>query len=72
MTLLDTNTFVGAYPWRRVPATGPQDLLAAMDRAGIGRAWVSHLPGIFWRDPMEGNGFLLDLVRTEPRFSEVP
>lgn len=72
MTLLDVNAFVGAYPWRRVPATGPEDLLAAMDRTGIGHAWVSHLPGIFWRDPMEGNGFLLDLARTEPRFSAVP
>ncbi len=72
MSLVDVNAFIGAYPWRRVPGTAPADLLAAMDRTGIDQAWVSHLPGVFWRDPMEGNGFLFDLARAEPRFSAVP
>lgn len=72
MKLVDVNAFIGAYPWRRVPATSPGDLLAAMDRTGIDHVWVSHLPGVFWRDPMEGNDFLLDLARSEPRFSAVP
>ena len=47
----DVNAFLGSYPFRRVPGTSVVALLAAMDRTGIDEAWVSHLPGIFWRDP---------------------
>ncbi|HEU5170030.1 MAG TPA: amidohydrolase family protein [Gemmatimonadales bacterium] len=67
----DINVFLGAYPWRRVPGTSPDAVLRAMDRAGIGRAWVTHLPGLFWRDPAEGNGWLLEAVAREPRFRAV-
>lgn len=69
---IDVSAFVGAYPWRRVPGASIEALLAAMDRVGIDEAWVTHLPGIFWRDPMEGNGWLLDAVGREPRLRPVP
>jgi predicted TIM-barrel fold metal-dependent hydrolase len=69
---IDVNTSVGSYPWRRVPGTSPSALRAAMDRAGIDAAWVFHLPGIAWRDPMEGNSWLLDACSHEPRFTPVP
>src|SRR5207249_8678105 len=55
---IDVNAFLGAYPYRRVPATSPDGLLHAMTRAGIDEAWVSHLPSLFWRQPMEGNAWL--------------
>ena len=32
---VDCNAFLGAYPWRKVPGTSPEQLLSAMDRAGI-------------------------------------
>jgi hypothetical protein len=70
--ITDVNAFVGGYRWRRVPGTAPRDLLQAMDRTGIGEAWISHLPGIFWRDPSEGNAWLLDTARDERRFRPVP
>jgi len=57
---LDVNAFLGAYPWRRVPGTAPEALLAAMDRTGIEQAWVTHLPSLFWRDPTEGNPWLYE------------
>jgi hypothetical protein len=69
---VDVNAFVGAYPWRRVPGTAPDAVLAAMDRAAIDEAWVSHLPGVFWRDPTEGNAWLYDTVATRPRLRPVP
>ena len=69
---IDVNAFLGAYPFRRVPGTSPEALLAAMDRVGIDEAWVSHLPGVFWRDPTEGNAWLLDLARAQPRLRPVP
>ena len=69
---IDVNAFLGAYPWRRVPGTSPSSVLAAMDRAGIEQAWVTHLPGVFWRDPTEGNAWLFDAASREPRFRPVP
>jgi predicted TIM-barrel fold metal-dependent hydrolase len=68
---LDVNAFLGAYPFRRVPGTSPQALLAAMDRTGIDEAWVSHLRGIFWRDPAAGNAWLVETARSHPRLRPV-
>jgi hypothetical protein len=68
----DVNAFLGAYPFRRVPGTSPGAVLAAMDRVGIDEAWVTHLPGVFWRDPTEGNPWLLETARKERRFRPVP
>ena len=59
---IDVNVFVGAYPWRRVPGTSPDAVLHAMERVGVEQAWVTHLPGLFWRDPTEGNGWLCELA----------
>jgi len=67
----DANVFLGGYPFRRVPGTSPEAVLGAMDRVGIGRAWVSHLPGVFWRDPSEGNAWLLETCRANPRLRAV-
>jgi hypothetical protein len=69
---IDVNAFLGAYPFRRVPGTSPDAVVAAMDRVGIDEAWVSHLPGIFWRDPTEGNAWLLETTRRSPRLQAVP
>jgi predicted TIM-barrel fold metal-dependent hydrolase len=68
---IDVNAFVGAYPYRRVPGTSPDALLAAMDRTGVDEAWVTHLPGIFWRDPHEGNAWLLDTTGSHRRLRPV-
>jgi hypothetical protein len=69
---IDVNSFLGAYPYRRVPGTSPDALLAAMRRTGIDQAWVTHLPGIFWRDPGEGNAWLLSTAASEIRLRAVP
>jgi uncharacterized protein len=67
----DVNAFLGSYPFRRVPGTAPEALLAAMDRCGIDEAWVSHLPGIFWRDPAAGNPWLVETARRHPALRPV-
>ena len=38
---IDVNAFVGSYPFRRVPGTAPEAVLAAMDRTGVDRG-VDH------------------------------
>jgi predicted TIM-barrel fold metal-dependent hydrolase len=69
---IDVNAFVGAYPWRRVPGTSAAALIQAMDRTAIDTAWVSHLPGVFWRDPTEGNAWLYELTADQTRLRPVP
>jgi predicted TIM-barrel fold metal-dependent hydrolase len=68
----DVNVFLGSYPFRRVPGTAPDAILTAMDRTGIGAAWVSHLPSLFWKDPAAGNDWLYQVCDGEPRFSPIP
>lgn len=70
--MIDVNVFLGAYPWRRIPGTAPEAVLAAMDRVGIETAWVTHLPSLFWKDPAEGNGWLYDQALRMHRFRAVP
>jgi predicted TIM-barrel fold metal-dependent hydrolase len=67
----DASVFLGAYPYRRVPGTSPRAVIAAMDRVGVDHAWATHLPGIFWRDPTEGNGWLYETCGAEPRLRAV-
>jgi len=69
---IDVNAFLGAYPWRRVPGTSPDALLAALDRVAIDEAWVSHLPGLFWKDPTEGNPWLYEVTAVQSRLRPVP
>jgi uncharacterized protein len=69
---IDVNAFLGAYPWSRVPGTSPEALLAGLARAGIDQAWVTHLPGLFWRDPTEGNPWLFETCRHYPELRPVP
>lgn len=69
---IDVNAFLGAYPWRRVPGTAPEALLAAMDRVGTAEAWVSHLPSVFWRAPADGNAWLYEVGARHPRLRAVP
>ena len=69
---IDVNAFLGAYPFRRVPGTSPESLIAAMDRLAIDEAWVTHLPGVFWRDPAAGNPWLLETCARIPRLRPVP
>jgi hypothetical protein len=61
--IVDVSAFVGAYPFRRVPDTGPDALLRRMDQLEIGSAWVGHLPSVFARDPASGNRELAALLQ---------
>jgi predicted TIM-barrel fold metal-dependent hydrolase len=68
----DVSAFLGAYPWRKVPGTSAEAVLAAMARTAIDAAWVSHLPSFFWRDPMEGNAWLYEVAGRSDRLAAVP
>jgi len=69
---VDVNTFLGAYPFRRVPGTSAEALLQAMERVSVDEAWVSHLPSVFWRDPAAGNPWLYEVARRHQSLRPVP
>ena len=70
--IVDVNTFVGSYPFRRVTGSTLGHLAKSMTRLGIDQAWVSHLPSVFWRDPMEGNDSLLQATSDMAAMAPVP
>jgi hypothetical protein len=52
---VDVSALIGAYPFRELPHPDPGTLIGVLDREGIDRAWVGHLPTAFHRDPRKGN-----------------
>jgi uncharacterized protein len=69
---IDVNTFLGAYPFRKVPGTSVDALLQALDRMAVDQAWVTHLPSVFWRDPGAGNSWLYEVTERNGRLRPVP
>lgn len=57
--LVDHNAMIGPYPFRELPDPSPERLLADMDRLSVGRAWVGHVPSIWYSDVAAGNSSLL-------------
>ena len=53
--IIDLNASLGAYPFRALRHRTAADLLALMDRNGIGRAVVSSHAALFYRDGQRGN-----------------
>lgn len=69
----DHAALIGAYPFRRLPDPSPRALLAQLDRHGIARAWVGHVPSVWYRDAAAGNDELFAaLERHEGRLLPVP
>lgn len=56
--MIDVNCFIGAYPFRELPHPEPAVLVRVLEREGIERAWVGHLPTAFHRDVTAGNDAL--------------
>ena len=57
--LVDHNALIGPYPFRALPDPTPERLVADLARLGVARAWVGHVPSIFYRDAAAGNDELL-------------
>lgn len=60
---VDTNLFIGPYPFRYLPHPDPDVLVRVLDREGVDEGWVGHLPSAFYRDPSHGNTELYRAIR---------
>jgi predicted TIM-barrel fold metal-dependent hydrolase len=61
--IYDADTWIGHWPYSRLPHTTAADLLRQMDAAGIDKALVGSLQGIFYMDSHEANRELAGQVR---------
>lgn len=62
--MIDTNVSLGPWPFRRVPVDNAQALAERLRRAGVARAWVGSIEGVFQRDVEGANLRLAEACRT--------
>lgn len=72
MTQIDVNVFWGRYPWRDDPVRTASALSRELDQLGTSEAWISHVSGFFWRDPMAGNAELYRTFADDSRCRPIP
>ncbi|MGQ9515364.1 MAG: amidohydrolase family protein [Thermoproteota archaeon] len=61
--IIDFNTYVGNWPFRRLPVRSAEELLKLMDTHGIDVAAVSSLNSTLYIDVHEGNLELLEEIK---------
>ena len=64
--IVDVNTFLGHYPFRRVRYTTASEMIAHMNANGIDAGLVSSLHAVFYRDAQRGNEELLEAIGQFP------
>ena len=64
--MIDANSFLGEWPFRRLPYAQPEDRLRKMDALGIEKAVVSRLENVFYKDLLVGNEELHAIAQRYP------
>ena len=52
--MIDVNLYVGEYPFRRLPSTHGEDVLALLKEIGAARAIATSFYSIFYKDNLDG------------------
>ena len=60
--IIDTNTHLGHWPFRKLAHSDADSFLRLMDGFGIAQAWVGAFEGVFYRDCGQANRDLLDEI----------
>src|SRR5207245_7661896 len=48
--IVDTNTYLSRWPFRRLAGDEPADLVARLRQHGVGQAWVGSFDGLLHKD----------------------
>jgi hypothetical protein len=61
--IVDTNVYVGRWPWRRLPLDDAGALVAKLKSHDVSRAWTGSFEGLFQRDVRGVNERLAETCR---------
>lgn len=70
--MIDTNAYLGSWPFAFTPARTPAQFARHLASHGIQRALVSHLDAVFQPAPMPANRRLFAAVERAPELIPVP
>lgn len=62
--MIDSLSFFGSYPFRRIPTRDLKDLIFYLSQKGFSRIYTIRFSSIFYRDPLEGNREALEELRS--------
>lgn len=72
MKLIDTNLWLGNWPFAPIAANDPTGLMRKLKRGGLSRGFVSPLDTVFQVDPMPGNRALMNAIANTPFYQALP
>jgi hypothetical protein len=59
--MIDTNAYLGPWPFRHLPESTLDALLPMMSHHGVGQAWVGSMDGLFHKDVAGVNARLVEV-----------
>ena len=62
-SIIDTNVYLGRWPFRRIPGDETADLVELLSRHGVVQAWAGSFDGVFHKDLAAVNARLADACR---------
>lgn len=68
--LIDTNAYVGHWPFQQLKYNTCEALLERMNKFGVDVSVISNLNGIFYKNTQSANEELYDEIRSNRRFSD--
>jgi uncharacterized protein len=68
--LIDSNAYIGHWPFRQLKYKTCGDLLQRMDRFGVHLALVSNLNGIFYKNTQSANEELNTQIKSDSNFRD--
>ncbi len=72
MTFIDTNFWMGNWPFASIPENTGIENRRRLKRIGVAGAWVSSLDSVFQVDPMAGNRSVLEAIRNSRSILPLP
>jgi predicted TIM-barrel fold metal-dependent hydrolase len=68
--LLDTNAYIGHWPFQQLKFNTCAELLERMNRFGVNMSVVSNLNGIFYKNTQSANEELYNEIKSDKRFQD--
>ncbi len=68
--LIDTNAYVGHWPFIQLKYNTCETLVKRMDQFGVDISVISNFNGIFYRNTQSANKELYDEIKSSKRFRD--